>query len=70
AALLLRHSLQLEAEAIAVEAAVDRVLSHGPHSRDIGGHAGTQEVLDAVLLALDDYACTSCSFLRFARAAG
>ncbi|KRA31839.1 3-isopropylmalate dehydrogenase [Rhodanobacter sp. Root627] len=56
AALLLRHSLQLEAEAVAIEAAIDRVLSDGPHSRDIGGQAGTQDVLDAVLQALDGYA--------------
>ncbi|MGN6327783.1 MAG: 3-isopropylmalate dehydrogenase [Rhodanobacter sp.] len=53
AALLLRHSLQLEAEAVAIESAIDRVLRDGPHSRDIGGQAGTQDVLDAVLRALD-----------------
>jgi 3-isopropylmalate dehydrogenase len=53
AALLLRHSLQLEDEAQAIESAIDRVLSDGPHSRDIGGQAGTQDVLDAVLRALD-----------------
>jgi len=51
AALLLRHSLGLEAEAAAIEAAVDQVLQHGPHSRDIGGTAGTAEVRDAVLNA-------------------
>ena len=67
AALLLRHSLQLEAEAVAIEAAIDRVLSDGPHSRDIGGQAGTQQVLDAVLLALDDGVDTSSLSLRSAR---
>jgi len=56
AALLLRHSLQLEAEAQAIEAAIDHVLSNGPHSRDIGGQAGTGDVLDAVLAALDNHA--------------
>jgi len=56
AALLLRHSLQLEAEAQAIEAAIDHVLSNGPHSRDIGGQAGTGDVLDAVLAALDNRA--------------
>ncbi|HXD38401.1 MAG TPA: 3-isopropylmalate dehydrogenase [Rhodanobacter sp.] len=61
AALLLRHSLQLEDEAVAIEAAIDRVLSDGPHSRDIGGQAGTQDVLDAVLQALDGYASVSPS---------
>ncbi len=53
AALLLRHSLQLEVEAAAIEAAVDQVLRRGPHSRDIGGSAGTAQVLAAVLTALD-----------------
>ena len=61
AALLLRHSLQLEAEAVAIEAAIDGVLSDGPHSRDIGGQAGTQDVLDAVLQALDGYASAAPS---------
>jgi 3-isopropylmalate dehydrogenase len=61
AALLLRHSLQLEAEAVAIESAIDRVLSDGPHSRDIGGQAGTQDVLDAVLQSLDGYASVSPS---------
>ena len=61
AALLLRHSLQLEAEAVAIESAIDRVLSDGPHSRDIGGQAGTQDVLDAVLQALDGYASAAPS---------
>jgi len=55
-ALLLRHSLQLEAEAQAVEAAVEHVLAHGPHTRDIGGTAGTDVVRDAVLAALDPQA--------------
>jgi len=55
-AMLLRHSLQLEAEAQAVEAAVDHVLRHGPHSRDIGGEAGTEAVRDAVLAALENHA--------------
>ncbi|GAA0713743.1 3-isopropylmalate dehydrogenase [Dokdonella soli] len=70
AALLLRHSLSLEREALAVEAAVDRVLSHGPHSRDIGGNAGTAQVRDAVLAALEEDACASVTFLRWSRACG
>jgi 3-isopropylmalate dehydrogenase len=56
AALLLRHSLQLETEAVAIEAAVDRVLRDGPHTRDLGGRAGTGEVLAAVLVALENHA--------------
>ncbi|MDO1529253.1 3-isopropylmalate dehydrogenase [Fulvimonas sp. R45] len=66
-ALLLRHSLQLDAEAQAVEAAVDHVLRHGPRSRDIGGNAGTDAVRDAVLAALD---AAGDAFLQGARACG
>jgi 3-isopropylmalate dehydrogenase len=56
AALLLRHSLQLETEALAIEIAVDQVLRDGPRSRDIGGTAGTDAVVAAVLAALDRHA--------------
>lgn len=52
AAMLLRHSLGLEAEAASVEAAVQQVLAHGPHTRDIGGQASTTHVCDAVLAAM------------------
>ena len=52
AALLLRHSLHLENEARAVEKAVDQVLIHGPHSSDLGGHASTAMVRDAILSQL------------------
>jgi 3-isopropylmalate dehydrogenase len=69
-ALLLRHSLGLEAEAIAVEASVDRVLRHGPHSRDIGGTAGTEAVRDAVLAAIEDHADSTAAFFSGARACG
>ncbi|MCW0201404.1 MAG: 3-isopropylmalate dehydrogenase [Rhodanobacter thiooxydans] len=70
AALLLRHSLGLEAEAVAVESAVEQVLRHGPHSRDIGGDAGTDEVRDAVIAAIDDHADTAAAFFAGARACG
>ncbi|BFI97430.1 MAG: 3-isopropylmalate dehydrogenase [Rhodanobacter sp.] len=69
-ALLLRHSLQLEAEAQAVEAAVDHVLQHGPRSRDLGGSAGTAEVRDAVLAALADHAATHRDYFSGSRACG
>lgn len=69
-ALLLRHSLKLEAEAQAVEAAVDHVLQHGPRSRDIGGSASTAEVRDAVLKALAEHAATHRSYFDGARACG
>jgi len=70
AALLLRHSLGLEAEARAVEHAVAQVLEHGPRSRDLGGTAGTADVLDAVLLALADAAAASHAFFAGVRACG
>jgi 3-isopropylmalate dehydrogenase len=68
--MLLRHSLGLEEEATTVEAAVAEVLEHGPHTRDIGGDAGTQQVLEAVLAAIDEHACNAAAFLRWGRACG
>ena len=63
AAMLLRHSLHLEAEAAAIEAAVSQVLRDGPHTRDIGGDAGTEAVRDAVLRALKHHIeTTNASF--------
>jgi len=70
AALLLRHSLGLEAEAVAIESAVEQVLRHGPHSRDIGGSAGTDEVRDAVIAAIDEHAGSAAVFFAGARACG
>jgi 3-isopropylmalate dehydrogenase len=49
AAMLLRHSLGLEAEATAVEAAVDRVIAAGARSADLGGSASTSEITDRVI---------------------
>ncbi len=53
AALLLRHSLELEAEATAVEEALERVVAQGPRTRDLGGDADTASVTAAVVAALD-----------------
>ena len=52
AALLLRHSLGLEKEAVAVEAAVDAVIERGVLTRDLGGSANSTEVTAAVLEVL------------------
>ncbi|MFO1062257.1 MAG: isocitrate/isopropylmalate family dehydrogenase [Pirellulales bacterium] len=55
AAMLLRHSLQLEAEAAAIEAAVQRVLAEGRRTKDIargGPSIGSKEMTDHVLAAL------------------
>ncbi|MEO8779177.1 MAG: 3-isopropylmalate dehydrogenase [Rhodanobacter sp.] len=70
AALLLRHSLGLETEAAAVEAAVDAVLRNGPHTRDLGGRAGTNEVLTAVLAALECHVDSTTALPNGARACG
>ncbi len=52
AALLLRHSLGLDTEARAIEAAVDAVLDGSELTRDLGGQASTQQITAAVLAAL------------------
>jgi len=52
AALLLRHGLAMEAEAQAIESAVDRALADGLRTRDLGGQASTGEAAAAVLAHL------------------
>ena len=52
AAMLLRHSLGLEAEAALVEAAVAQTIEEGVWTPDLGGTAGTAEVGDAVARAV------------------
>jgi 3-isopropylmalate dehydrogenase len=52
AAMLLRHSLGLEAEALRIEAAVARTLADGVRGGDLGGTATTSEIGDAVLARL------------------
>ena len=55
AAMALRHSLNLEAEAAAVEAAVGAVIASGLRTPDIaagGDSVGTTEMADAVIAAL------------------
>jgi 3-isopropylmalate dehydrogenase len=49
AALLLRHGLSMEAEAAALESAVDRALAGGLRTGDLGGQATTAEATEAVL---------------------
>jgi 3-isopropylmalate dehydrogenase len=51
-ALLLRHGLHLEAEAAAIESAVDRALADGLRTRDLGGEATTAQATKAVLAHL------------------
>ena len=52
AAMLLRHSLKLEAEAAAVETAVDRAISDGCRTADLGGAMTTEQMTDAILARL------------------
>jgi 3-isopropylmalate dehydrogenase len=54
-AMLLRHSLGLEAEAKSVELAVERALASGARTRDLGGEnpLSTQGMTEAVLRALE-----------------
>lgn len=51
-AMMLRHGLDRGADASRVESAVDRVLSDGLRTADLGGNADTAQVTQAVLAAL------------------
>ncbi|MED5546940.1 MAG: 3-isopropylmalate dehydrogenase [Pseudomonadota bacterium] len=52
AAMMLRHSFGLEAEAVRIEDAVAAALAEGIKGGDLGGSAGTVEIGDAVLAHL------------------
>ncbi len=49
AAMLLRHSLRLEEDARMVEAAVDRLISGGARTADLGGNLSTREMGQAII---------------------
>jgi 3-isopropylmalate dehydrogenase len=49
AAMLLRHSLKLEAAAAAVEAAVSRAIADGCRTADLGGTMTTGQMTAAIL---------------------
>jgi len=49
AAMLLRHSLELEQEARWIEQAVDRTIEAGARTADLGGKLGTRQMADEVL---------------------
>ena len=51
-AMLLRHSLGLEAEAAAIESAIDAALASGARTADIGGSLGTDAMTDAIVRGL------------------
>jgi 3-isopropylmalate dehydrogenase len=52
AAMLLRHSLELPAEAAAIEAAVHRAVAEGARTRDLGGTLSTGEMAREILRRL------------------
>ncbi len=54
AAMMLRHSFAMTAEAGRIETAVAKALASGARSPDLGGSLGTQQMGDAVLAALQD----------------
>ncbi len=49
AALLLRYSLNLEAEAAAIEAAVDATISSGCRTADLGGNLSTEQMANEII---------------------
>ncbi|RPH58171.1 MAG: 3-isopropylmalate dehydrogenase [Chloroflexi bacterium] len=51
-AMLLRHSLKLEAEAAAVEKAVDETITAGACTGDIGGKLSTKQMADEIISRL------------------
>jgi len=48
-ALLLRYSLKLETEALAVENAVDAAIKGGARTKDIGGELSTKQMTSVIL---------------------
>jgi 3-isopropylmalate dehydrogenase len=53
AAMMLRHSLDLPAEATRIEKAVDLAIADGCRTRDLGGALSTREMADAIVERLD-----------------
>jgi 3-isopropylmalate dehydrogenase len=51
-ALMLRYSLKLEAEAAAIESAVDRAITEGCRTRDLGGSLSTTAMSDEIVKRL------------------
>ena len=54
AAMLLRYSLKLEAEAQSIEAAVDQVITDGCRTADLGGSLSTMQMADEILKRMFD----------------
>ena len=52
-AMLLRHSLGLEAEAAEIERAVDQAITDGCRTADLGGKLGTRAMSDEIVKRLE-----------------
>ena len=50
---MLRYSLKLDEEAAAIEAAVDRIVSAGKLTVDLGGSLTTRQVSDEIIANLN-----------------
>jgi len=48
-AMLLRHSLKLEAEAVVIEKAVEQTITAGARTTDIGGKLTTRQMADEII---------------------
>jgi 3-isopropylmalate dehydrogenase len=48
-AMLLRYSLKLETEAAAIEKAVDKTITNGARTADIGGKLSTRQMTDEII---------------------
>ena len=51
-AMLLRHSLELEAEAAAIEKAVDDAITGGARTADLGGKLSTRQMAEEIIRRL------------------
>jgi 3-isopropylmalate dehydrogenase len=51
--LLLRHSLQLEAEAQTIEAAVDEAIAEGCRTTDLGGSLSTTNMANEIIRRIE-----------------
>ncbi len=51
-AMLLRHSLGLEAEAASIEKAVDESITGGARTMDVGGKLNTRQMADEIIATI------------------
>ena len=64
AAMMLRHSLKLEAEAASIEKAVDETITAGARTTDIGGRLTTRQMTDEIIKRLHPYMTEPHGVLR------